>query len=487
MTPPGLVIFIFLLGALFLARLSRSLALPSSWLFYLVWSPSAGLALVSICLFLGYVLGQAEGPFISLLLSWVLFLYLAAAWITQSFSRPSFSFSFLQLRSQITNVFSPAGKSWKDSASHLLTLFLSLLFAYGLWKLIVLHMAGSIWNPFGGWDTKYIWHVKAKFFFRSPEEWKNMFSPLISWTHGDYPLMVPAAIAWGWSWTGRELLIWPCLVSFFFALSGPLFLLWHFRVSGSTRTGLLAATFVMFLSVYLFWFYEQYTDIPLAVLSAGATIFLLQGFRREKSAWFLLAGFYAGLTCWTKLEGIFLNAWFLLTLLTGLRAMKPAAPDFKKKSFALYAAGVIIPASVFLFQKFFLAPEGEYWGSGRSMMQYVEAFLGDFPKTLLILNAYWRYMLQAHWNFLWAFFGAACLWRIIAARKYPGIFEPFGWIPFMLTFLTLLGYFFILHVTPYRIDMQIMTALHRLLLHASLMALIFTFETLLLPAWKKLS
>lgn len=49
----------------------------------------------------------------------------------------------------------------------------------------------------GAWDAWSIWNLHAKFMYY-PEIWTTMFVKELSWSHADYPLLFPAAIAMFW-------------------------------------------------------------------------------------------------------------------------------------------------------------------------------------------------------------------------------------------------------------------------------------------------
>src|SRR5579883_1684521 len=47
-------------------------------------------------------------------------------------------------------------------------------------------------DPHGEWDSVGIWNARARFLYRSTDNWTDAFSP-INW-HTDYPLLVPATV-----------------------------------------------------------------------------------------------------------------------------------------------------------------------------------------------------------------------------------------------------------------------------------------------------
>ena len=60
-------------------------------------------------------------------------------------------------------------------------------------------------HPHGdGWDAFAIWNLHARFLFRGGSQWRDGFSPLIPWSHPDYPLLLPGAIAHFWTYLGHD-------------------------------------------------------------------------------------------------------------------------------------------------------------------------------------------------------------------------------------------------------------------------------------------
>ncbi len=49
----------------------------------------------------------------------------------------------------------------------------------------------------GQWDAWAIWNLHAKFLFHE-DSWETLFTHKITWTHPDYPLMLPSLIAVFW-------------------------------------------------------------------------------------------------------------------------------------------------------------------------------------------------------------------------------------------------------------------------------------------------
>ena len=480
MTALAPLLFAGVLGFLALACLLPNTALHRRWTLIVLMTAPVGLALCSLIVFIAYAVGGAKGPWLSLLTAYALSAILLLRWLRcgEFPALPSLS------RQAGLKACQTLAASLKEPRTLLAALIFLASLGLALWGLSVLchiFLSGAVWNAYGGWDPKFIWHVKAKFFFRDPAQWAGMFSPLISWTHPDYPLLIPGSIAWGWNWFGKEWLLWPALVNLVYGLAGPAMVFWHFHDEKATATGMAAAGYVMLMSVYAFWFYEQYVDIPLAFWIGGATILLMKSLRDREPRLLVLTGFFAGMTAWTKLEGVFFNGWMFLTVLAVWILPRHTSGSSTKKTACLaYLGGVALPILIFMIMKIGFAPHGEYWGSGRQLGDYLTDLLRDPVKTKTILIAYYHYSFgPSHWNYLWQFFLMAGAVRLVCCRFKD--WPSYGWIAALIPVLMQAGYFIIFHISPYEVHMQIETAMARLLLQSCPPAVIFIFETFRIP------
>lgn len=449
------LLFSGILGALILFYLTRSVRLPFYPLFIASLAFPAGFSVNSIILYFCYLLKANQGPFLSLFVSTGLVVFL----LIQSLRLPSLNairFNF----------------PWPESnRQKIIGVVCLLIWLITFWKLCTLFKAASLANIFGGWDAKFFWNVKAKFFFESPAEWKNMFSPLLSWTHPDYPLLLPGAIAWGWNWTGKEILIWPALVSFVFLTSLALFVFWYLSATTHLWSGLLGSAFFMTLGAYSFWGVSQYADVPLSFFITTSGVFLLLGFRYQSRALFLISGWFAGCALWTKNEGLFFAGWLVLASIIVLFLKKAFRSGIKPLLISL-AAGLAIPSLAVFILKAFLSKGGDYLGPGRSAAEYLHA-LFDWTKTKFILQSIPIYMWDfTSWNGLWVLFASAIILFFLRKDRTQ---NDQGILALLVLFI-LLGYIGVLHISPHPVVWQIQTALQRLLLHAGGLALLFTFE-----------
>lgn len=172
-------------------------------------------------------------------------------------------------------------------------------------------------RPHGEWDAFAIWNLRARFLFRGGDEWRAGFAGDLAWSHTDYPLLWPAAVARLWTWTGRDATSVPqsMAIGATLLVVATLFAgLWRLRGAAVGAVGLiilLASTSFDILGT------TQCADVPLA-WAMLATLMLLALALRDGEAdagLLLLAGAAAGCAAWTKNEGmVFAAAAWLATL-----------------------------------------------------------------------------------------------------------------------------------------------------------------------------
>lgn len=162
-------------------------------------------------------------------------------------------------------------------------------------------------RPHGEWDAWVIWNARARFLFRSGDDWRQAFHP--AQAHGDYPLLIPLTNARCWCCLGCDSEWTPALVAacFTFAAAGAL-------AAGVCRLqsrsqGLLAGMVLLGTKAFVTLGAAEYADVPLAFFILASVLLLGLDDAAEQSSpgLLLLAGLCAGLAAWTKNEGILLS------------------------------------------------------------------------------------------------------------------------------------------------------------------------------------
>jgi hypothetical protein len=159
--------------------------------------------------------------------------------------------------------------------------------------------------PHGDYDAQAIWNLRARFIYRSGDTWQNAFSPLINRNfHMDYPLLIPLSVVGGWNTLDGEVLRVPAALSmlFLFGMAGVMFSLIAYLRSGSQAA--IATTILLATPGLLIFSTFQTADIPLTYFFlASAILFVLASNESNRNLLFL-SGVMAGLSAWTKNEGI---------------------------------------------------------------------------------------------------------------------------------------------------------------------------------------
>ncbi len=157
----------------------------------------------------------------------------------------------------------------------------------------------------GGWDAWSIWTHRARYFYLCPEEWTRGFDPVLTWSHPEYPCLLPSLIVFGWLPEGRCVAASPVLIALMTQVA-LLLLLVGFTQAAYPRTAWPWVFGAFFATIPLEWSQEiawQYADRPLAVFLLSAAGCLALFIRREGRGWLFLSGLFWGAAAFTKDEG----------------------------------------------------------------------------------------------------------------------------------------------------------------------------------------
>jgi Dolichyl-phosphate-mannose-protein mannosyltransferase len=159
--------------------------------------------------------------------------------------------------------------------------------------------------PHGDYDAQAIWNLRARFIYRSGDVWENAFSPLINRNfHMDYPLLIPLSVVGGWNTLGGEVLRVPSVLAilFLFGMAGIVYSVIAYLRSGSQAA--IACMVLLGTPGLLLFSTFQTADVPLTYFFlASAGLFVLAGNENNRGLFFL-SGLMAGLSAWTKNEGL---------------------------------------------------------------------------------------------------------------------------------------------------------------------------------------
>ncbi|MBX3027044.1 hypothetical protein KF840_19240 [bacterium] len=225
-------------------------------------------------------------------------------------------------------------------------------------------LANTVQDPHGRWDAWATWNLRARWLAEAGPAWRDGFAkPTI---HGDYPLLLPGAVARLWVYGGGRDLVAPAAVA---AAYGAALILLLYAALSSLRDrtqGLIGALCLLgtpFLLRIVAW---QYADVPLA-FNLLAVVALLALADHDPAGGRLLrlwAGVAAGLLAWSKNEGMVLVLGIVLVQGALMLARRAPSP----RGAAWFLAGLLPPAAVVLWFKLTLSPLSSQFHRQRATM-----------------------------------------------------------------------------------------------------------------------
>jgi hypothetical protein len=319
-----------------------------------------------------------------------------------------------------------------------------------------------------GWDAFAIWNLRARFL--SGPHWRDGFTLLLSWSHPDYPLLLPAAIAHFWIYAGWDAPAVPAIIGLAFTFSTAGILCAALCILRGRVQAMLGTMALLATPSFIQQGTWQYADVPLSFFIL-ATIALLccyeeraQPDSQGPTGLLALAGVAAGFAAWTKNEGVlFLCAIILARQWTLIRRVAESGitgkPPFMRHTAPWLAAALPLFLLIVYF-KHSIAPPGDLFSDATSILHrleqrgrywavirwYGKEFLrfGEWlaiPGTLTLAGLYWA-----------------------AGRGREASPSPGRRASVQGLVLTLAGYFLIYLITPYDIYWHLRFSLGRLFL-----------------------
>lgn len=314
------------------------------------------------------------------------------------------------------------------------SLFFLILLMYAL---IIFIRWASVW---GYWDAWAIWSMHAKFLFYNTL-WKSLFTNQIAWTHPDYPLMLPSAIALFWKSIGKITPVIPFLISIL-PFVGILFLMYY-----SFENQFISILSLLLIFLNFNFLYHSASQIAGTLLSFFylLTIILIYWLQNKTSAQkeriFLFIGFAASAGLWVKNEGIVFFVFTTLILLIKY---------FKSNRLLIrYITGALLVLVTFGLFKVLYAPVNDL--IARQSGHTIDKILNPHRYVTIVIY----------------------LMRTIAA-KYPVIPVLLLFIlwskpkilistPFLIIGLTFMAYLSVYVITPYNLLWHLKASLDRLI------------------------
>ena len=187
-----------------------------------------------------------------------------------------------------------------------------------------------------GWDGLFNFEMKARLIFENDPSgrfpWAYLSDASRIWSHPQYPLMVPFAEYWIYSWLGRvdQAAIKILFPLFYFSLIA--LVCGAVRRRATARVSLLTGIAMGLLPplTLLPGAASGYADVPLAAAAVGSVCFALLALQTQNHEAWVLAGVLSAIATWTKAEGVLLAgcvaaaAWVALASGSNpVRSMRP--------------------------------------------------------------------------------------------------------------------------------------------------------------------
>ncbi|MBZ0099491.1 MAG: phospholipid carrier-dependent glycosyltransferase, partial [Taibaiella sp.] len=287
----------------------------------------------------------------------------------------------------------------------------------------------------GQWDAWAIWNLHARYLV-DPVHWRNMFLNLTH-AHPDYPLALPATVAFFNRLTGGYNLLVPYALHFLIMLCIPV-LVYAEVARKNLFIAILALALFVTNEMYITQGVAQMADTLLAFFFLA--VFVCFDYAREDRQMIIVTSAFLGLCMWTKNEGIMLALVFMLF------HVRVFISEWRK---ALYGIG--LPLAALLIFKLGYAPANDL--ISRQSAETINN-LSDWVRYQQIYRS-WIDTINEHYKslkYLVVLYMLYCLLR----RKLPD--------RRLLIILTCLAGYFMVYVFSHQdLDWHLFTSAHRLL------------------------
>jgi hypothetical protein len=251
---------------------------------------------------------------------------------------------------------------------------------------VIVFVVSSLNKPHGEWDAWSIWNLRARFFVRGGQFWKDAFTTQLFWSHPDYPLLLPGIVAMLWTLAHTESTAAPIGVAFLFGLGAAGILTSTLGILRGKAQAFVAGILLLGTVSFTGNAANQYADIPLSfAIIASLALLCLQDRHPEDLRFSVLAGLTAGFAAWTKNEGLMFVALLIVARIVAIvrygnrSAMLPQLLRF--------AAGSLPPLAVVAFFKLRFAPTNDLMS--RSMHDVI-AHVTDFGRWVTTIEGFIR-------------------------------------------------------------------------------------------------
>lgn len=364
---------------------------------------------------------------------------------------------FIVRRARRPNV--PYAAHESKPASHLTAIF-SIALAAAVYAAIV----RAFQRPYGsGWDSFAIWNLHARFLYRGGAAWRDGFSPLIPWSHPDYPLLVPGAVAHFWTMVGHETTAVPTVLGLVFTFITVGLLFSALDILNGRTSALLGGTALLCTPFFVELGTWQYADVPLSFYML-ATVVLFQMADssiagKSTTGALAMSGLAAGFAAWTKNEGmLFLSSILLARILFRLRRQGSVISRSGASEMVPVLFSILPLYCVIAYFKRAVAPPGDLFSSRPIMLHK----LSDPSRYWAVIQWYGKEFLRfGHWLLIPVPLLMLALYAVVRKSNSGQTRHNIAASVWALG-LTLTGYFVIYLITPHEIYWHLRFSLNRL-------------------------
>jgi hypothetical protein len=194
--------------------------------------------------------------------------------------------------------------------------------------------------------------------FRAGAFWRDAFASDLSWSHPDYPLLVPGLVALCWKLTGQDSTDAPIAIAFLFALGTVGVLVSTLGVLRGKTHALLAGTLLLGTASFVALSAALYGDVPLSFyILATLALLCLQDRHPEDLRFSALAGLMAGFAAWSRNEGIFFALAVIVARAVAL--LRSRDRNSLGRQLLCLALGLTAPLAVVIFFKLRIGGMGD--------------------------------------------------------------------------------------------------------------------------------
>jgi hypothetical protein len=252
-------------------------------------------------------------------------------------------------------------------------------------------------HPHGdGWDAFSIWNLHARFLFRGGASWRDGFNSIIPWSHPDYPLLLPGAIAHYWTYLGHENQAVPAIIALVFTFGTAGLLFSSLAIVRGRRSALLGTMALLSTPFVIEQGTSQYADVPLSFfyLAAISLLSLHNRFSVDSPPvpfrnLIALAGIAAGFSAWTKNEGLLFLLALALAHASTVVGSKRANYELRESKWSAaipMMVGMLPALLLIIWFKHFIAPPGDLFPDRAAAIQK----LADASRYVLVFKWYWK-------------------------------------------------------------------------------------------------